>query len=254
MQGARRLTRRTFREREGRFLLEGPVALNEALATGAVVHDVFVADAADRDALESARRAGAQVHEVSEQVLRAVSDASTPQGIVAVADLPGSALDDLDLSTGLILVLAQIRDPGNAGTLVRSAAAAAAGGVVFTTGSVDPFGPKTLRAASGAIFRMPVVTKVDLERCLHHLRDEGFALVGADARSQASVYELDLTAPTAIVLGNESWGLRDGDAAGLDRSAGIPMPGDVESLNVGVAGSLFLFELARQRQVASTAS
>ena len=253
MQAARRLTRRAFREREGRFLLEGALALNDALQTGAVVHDVFVTEGAT-EAADAARASGAHVHEVSEQVLRAVSDASTPQGIVAVAELPGSGLEDLDLSTGLILVLAQIRDPGNAGTLVRSASASGAGGIVFTTGSVDPFGPKTLRAAAGAIFRMPVVTKVDLEPCLDHLRGAGLALIGADAGSESSVYDLDLTKPTAIVLGNESWGLPPEEAAALDGTAGIPMPGDVESLNVGVAGSLFLFEVARQRQVASAAS
>ena len=228
--------------------------MNDALSTGAVVHDVFIADAAEEQAVAAARSSGAHVHEVSEQVLRAVSDASTPQGVVAVAELPGTGLDDLDLSSGLILVLAQIRDPGNAGTLIRSASASGAGGIVFTSSSVDPFGPKTLRAAAGAIFRMPVVTKVELDQALSHLRDAGFALIGADAGSVRSVYDVDLTAPTAVVLGNESWGLPDAERVGLDGTAGIPMPGDVESLNVGVAGSLFLFEVARQRQVASKTS
>ena len=215
----------------------------------ATVHDVFVSEG-DVTAVEKARAAGAHIHEVSEQILRAVSDAATPQGLVAVAELPRAGLDDLDLSRGLILVLAQIRDPGNAGTLIRSASASATGGIVFTAGSVDPFGPKTLRAAAGAIFRAPVVTKVELEGVLAHLRGAGFTLVGADAASNDSVYDADLTGPVAIVLGNESWGLPD--ASGLDVIAGIPMPGDVESLNVGVAGSLFLFEVVRQRRIASS--
>ena len=164
-----------------------------------------------------------------------------------MVELVDAGLDDVDVTTGLVLVLSQIRDPGNAGTLIRSAAASGCGGVVFTTGSVDPFAPKTLRAAAGTVFSMPLVTKVDLGAAVTHLRSAGFSLVGADARSEASLYDLDLTAPSAIVLGNESWGLADVDAEGLDSVAGIPMPGPVESLNVGVAGSLFLFEAARQR-------
>lgn len=168
-----------------------------------------------------------------------------------MVELRAASLGDLDLSTGLIVVLSQIRDPGNAGTLIRSAAASGCGGVVFSAGSVDPFGPKTLRAAAGSVFHTPLVTKVDLADAVDRLRESGYALVGADARSEHSLYELDLTRPTAVVLGNESWGLADVDAADLDVVAGIPMPGSIESLNVGVAGSLFLFEAARQRLASS---
>ena len=226
------------------------MSLSDALAAGATIHDIFVADAPS-DLVTAAGEAGARIHEVSEQVLRAVSDAATPQGVVAVVDLRESSLDDLDLSSGLILVLSQIRDPGNAGTLIRSAAASGCGGIVFSAGSVDPFSPKTLRAAAGSVFRTPLVTKVDLDDAVDRLRTSGYALVGADARSDRSLYGLDLTRPTAVVLGNESWGLADVDATGLNVVAGIPMPGPVESLNVGVAGSLFLFEAARQRLASS---
>ena len=222
--------------------------MGDALEAGASVRDVFVADVADAsEVVAEAERSGARVHEVSEQILRAVSDAATPQGVVAIVELGGATLADLDLESGLILVLSQIRDPGNAGTLIRSAAAAACGGIVFSTGSVDPFSPKTLRAAAGSVFRTPLATKVELGDAVEHLRAAGFAVIGADARSDRSVYDLDLVRPTAVVLGNESWGLADVDAPGLDATAGIALPGPVESLNVGVAGSLFLFEAARQR-------
>jgi TrmH family RNA methyltransferase len=250
VQAARKLTRRTFRERERRFLLEGPLALGDALAAGATVHDVFVSEEPS-EVVRTAASAGARVHEVSEQVLKAISDAATPQGVVAVVELHPARLEDLSQEAGLVLVLSQIRDPGNAGTLIRSAAASGCGGIVFSTGSVDPFAPKTLRAAAGSVFRAPLVTKVDLAHAVAHLRTAGFALVGADARSDRSLYDLELERPTAIVLGNESWGLADVDARELDVVAGIPMPGPVESLNVGVAGSLFLFEAARQRLASS---
>lgn len=222
------------------------MALGDALTANATVHDVFVSEEPS-DVVRAAASAGARVHEVSEQVLKAVSDAATPQGVVAVVELRDAGLDDLELDAGLILVLSQIRDPGNAGTLIRSAAASGCGGIVFSNASVDPFAPKTLRAAAGSVFRAPLITKVDLADAVDHLRSAGYALVGADARSDRSLYDLDLIRPSAIVLGNESWGLADVDARGLDEVAGIPMPGSIESLNVGVAGSLFLFEAARQR-------
>lgn len=249
MQAARKLTRRAFREREQRFLIEGPVALQEALHAGTPLVEVFVGETGSDEVVAAARDAGAEIHEVSQSVLRAISDAVTPQGMVGVGELRQATLADLDISTGLVLVLEQLRDPGNAGTLIRSASASGCGGVVLTTGSVDPYGPKTLRSAAGAVFRTPLVTKVELDETLDHLRRAGFRAIGADARSSDSVYEMDLTTPVAVVLGNEAWGLPD--TSGLDVTAGIPMPGDVESLNVGVAGSLFLFETVRQRQIAS---
>lgn len=220
----------------------------EALEAGASVHDVFVAESADlAGVVGDAERSGARVHEVSQSILRSISDATTPQGVVAIVGSPSSAMTDLDLGSGLILVLSQIRDPGNAGTLIRSAAAAGCGGVIFSTGSVDPFSPKTLRASAGSVFRCPLITEVGLHDAVEHLRGAGLAVIGADARSGDSLYDLDLVRPIAIVLGNESWGLADVDGVGLDAIAGIPLPGPVESLNVGVAGSLFLFEAARQR-------
>lgn len=214
------------------------------------MYDVFVSDEPS-DVVAAAAAAGARIHQVSDQILKAVSDAATPQGVVAVVELRDATLNELALDAGLVLVLLQIRDPGNAGTLIRSAAASGCGGVVFSTGSVDPFAPKTLRAAAGSVFRAPLVTKVELADAVGYLRTAGFSLVGADARSERSLYELDLERPSAIVLGNESWGLGDVDAQELDEVAGIPMPGPVESLNVGVAGSLFLFEAARQRLASS---
>ena len=228
-------------------MLEGEKAVVDAIEAGTQIYDVFTTDPTV-EVIGSARSAGARIYEVSDQVLRAVSDAATPQAVVATAELRLRSLKDIDESSGLVLVLAQVRDPGNAGTLVRSAAATGCGGVVFTHGSVDPFGPKTLRAGAGAMFRLPVITGVALPETLQHLRERGFAVVGADARAETSIYEVDLTQPTVIVLGNESWGLPEADSIELDMGARIPMPGGVESLNVGVAGSLLLFEVVRQRQ------
>lgn len=189
--------------------------------------------------------------EVGDNVLRALADTTTPQGVVAVASIPSFQLGDLDPNADLVLVLAQIRDPGNAGTLVRSAAAAGTDCVVFSEGSVDPFGPKTVRASAGSVLRVPVDRSHPLAESVSILKEKGFNILAAEARSETAVYDVDMTGPTAVVLGNEAWGLED-DLA-FDTVASLPMEEAIESLNVATAGSLFLFEAVRQRRLSSAA-
>jgi TrmH family RNA methyltransferase len=187
---------------------------------------------------------------VGERVMRMLSDSSSPQGVVAVAHAPNAALDDLTASD-LSLILAGVRDPGNAGTLVRSAAAAAAGAVVFTEGSVDPLNPKTVRACAGALFLVPVVREADVGEAISVARNAGVQVLGADVRADPGPDSFDLTKPTAFVLGNEAWGFEPGLEDLLDGAVSIPMPGRTESLNVGIAGSILLFETVRRRAAGS---
>ena len=202
--------------------------------------------AALRDVCEGS---GAHVLEVGDNVLRALADTATPQGVVAVATMPRFGLTELPASADLVLVLAQVRDPGNAGTLIRSAAAAGADAVVFSEGSVDPFGPKTVRASAGSVLRVPVDRATPLAESLATLRKKGLSVLAAEGKAEMAVYDVDLTGPTAIVLGNEAWGLEQD--LGFDASASIPMETTIESLNVATAGSLFLFEAVRQRRLSS---
>jgi TrmH family RNA methyltransferase len=183
---------------------------------------------------------------VGERVMRMLSDASTPQGVVAVAQAPDAGLEELARSD-LSLILAGVRDPGNAGTLVRSAAAAGAGAVVFTDGSVDPLNPKTVRACAGALFLVPLIREAGVEEAIGAARTAGVQVLGADVRAEADLDAVDLTEPTAFVLGNEAWGFEPGLEASLDGTVSIPMPGRTESLNVGIAGSILLFETVRRR-------
>ena len=192
---------------------------------------------------------GATVLEVGDNVLKTLADTASPQGVVAVATTPVFTLEELPEVADLVLVLAQVRDPGNAGALVRSATAVGADCVVFSAGSVDPFGPKTVRASAGAVLRVPVDRSQPLEDALASLRAKGFTIVGADGDADTVLYDLDLTSPTAIVVGNEAWGFDT--AAVFDTAASIPMEPGVESLNVATAGSLFLFEALRQRRLSS---
>jgi RNA methyltransferase, TrmH family len=247
---ARKLLRRSYRQKRSALLIEGGRALADALRSGAHMDEIFLSESApDAGAIvaEAAER-GVEVVRVTDAVLAALSDATTPQGVVGVARSPLVDLEVLDTGN-LVLVLAEVRDPGNAGTLLRSAAAAGADAVVFTHGSVDPLNPKTVRAAAGALFALPVASGARLEDAVTLLRTRGLVILGASARADHAVYDLDLAHPTALIVSNESWGLPAEQRRLLDGEVGIPMPGPAESLNVGIAGSVLLFEAVRQRRV-----
>jgi len=185
---------------------------------------------------------------VAPDVMQAMSGTATPQGILAVVETPRARLADIGEPASLVLVLADVRDPGNAGTLVRSAAAAGADAVVFTGGSVDPYSPKTVRSSAAALFSLTVVTDAPFDEVGAAFRGRNMTIVGTDAAAGTAMYDCDLTRRVAVVLGNEAVGLSDEARAMTDELVAIPMPGDAESLNVGIAGSILLFEAVRQRR------
>lgn len=221
----------------------------EALASDLEVDEIFHAGDFP-EVLGVAGARGISVVAVTDKVMRSLSSTQTPQGIVAVV-ARGAAAQTPPPGSDLVLVLAQVRDPGNAGTLIRSAVAAGAQAVVFTTESVDAFNPKTVRASAGTLFHLTVITEVTLEGALADLRNQGFSTVAADAKAEVAADELDLTGPVALVVGNEAAGLRD-EASLCDTVVRIPMPGPAESLNVAVAGSILLYETVRQRRGVSS--
>lgn len=244
---ARKLHRRRGRVEERAFLVEGPQGVSQALEADAPILDLFVTEGFDGEVLEQAEAAGARAVAVSDQVMRAISDTTTPQGVAAIVAMPESNLRSAVAQADLVLVLDEVRDPGNAGTLMRSARAAGARAVIFTRGSVDPYAPKTVRSSAGSLLGLHVVTDVGFEEAAGELKESGFRLIGANAAAEGSMYGCDMSSKVAIVLGNEAWGIPEGSKAGLDEEVSIPMPGPVESLNVAMAGSLLLFEVVRQR-------
>ena len=218
-------------------MVEGPKLVDLARAGGWVDAIYAEADIApDYD--------GAIV--VAPGVLAKVLDTVTPQGVCAVARMPTVDLASVDVTSGVVLVLAGIADPGNAGTLIRTAVAAGAAGVLFCDESVDPFSPKCVRAAAGSTFQVPVVSGGGSVSVLQHLGSRRVRRLGTAARAGVPYDEADLRAPLALVLGNEAHGLPAGVAEQLDGWVHLPMAGTVESLNVAVAGSVVLFEAARQ--------
>ena len=190
---------------------------------------------------------------VAEGVLAKVLDTVTPQGVCAVAQVRMTALEDI-ATDGVVLVLAGVADPGNAGALLRSAEAAGASAIIFCDESVDPFAPKCVRAAAGSTFHVPVVSGGGSVPVLEHLGNRSVRRLGTGARDGLAYDRADLGPPLALVLGNEAHGIPPEVAEHLDGRLHIPMAGEVESLNVAVAGSVLLFEVARQgRQLAAGA-
>lgn len=252
----RRLSRRrSARVEQGRFLVEGPtlvaVALDAGVSIEMLVHDgSAVLDDPTVALAARARSSGARLIEVPAGVMARITDTVTPQPLAAVVGRNPTTLEAV-LGDGVpslpVLVLVGVSDPGNAGTLLRSAEAAGVAAVVFCAGSVDPFHPKTVRASAGSIFQVPVVDGVDPTVALASLADAGLRRVGTVARSGAPLEQARLSGPVAVVLGSEAHGLPDDLGAELDELVTIPMAGRAESLNVAMAGTLFAFECARRR-------
>ena len=264
VRAARRLAGRSARSRVGAFLVEGPQAVREAVASHAhpgrpgAVRELFATpDAAARhaDVLARAADRGIPVRGCTPQVLAALTDTATPQGLVAVCDLVDVPLGDaLDRRPALVAVLAHVRDPGNAGTVIRAADAAGAGAVVLTDASVDPHNAKCVRATAGSLFHLDVVTGAPLPAAVAALRGAGMAVLAADGARGTDLDDLadeaaagsgPLAGPVAWVFGNEAWGLSEDSRALADDVVRVPIHGSAESLNLAMAATLCLYAAAR---------
>lgn len=233
-------------------MVEGYLLVDEALRSDAEVLEVYLTDA-DHVVGALAEASGIPVWATSERVIAALSETATPQGCVAVARMPEASLE-VAAEANLVLLLAEVRDPGNAGTLIRSAAAMGVDCVVVSSGGVDVWSSKTVRASAGSVWRLPIVTEAPLEETVEALRSFGLCVLGTDARADVPLDHEDLTGRIAFVVGNESRGVGEGARRLVDREVSIPMSGRADSLNAGVAGSLLLYEAARQRREAARLS
>lgn len=241
--------RRSARQAESVFVLEGAKVISEALDARAHIEAVYVAaGAVDERVARRAFDAGVRVFELAPGVMEHVADTVTPQPVLAVAAYVDVALDDLVATARSLVVCADVRDPGNAGTVLRSAEASGAGGVVSCDGSVDLYNPKTVRASAGALFHVPVVAGGDPLHVLERIGEAGFRRLGTVARGGTPYTDVDLTGRVALVVGNEAHGLGEAVSSHLDELISIPMEGRSESLNVGMATAVLCFEASRQRR------
>lgn len=252
VRAAAKLAKKNQRAETGLFLLEGPQAVSEALRfRPELVRELFATEAAlDRHSAlaRAAAAASVRVETVTEQVLDAIADTVTPQGVVAVCRQFPTALDDVIAARPrLVAVLEEVRDPGNAGTIIRVADAAGADAVILTGSSVDVFNPKVVRATTGSLFHVPVAVGVPLESTLTALRGIGCRVLAADVSGDDLLTvrsEGDLDGPTAWLFGNEARGLTEEQLALADRAVIVPIYGQAESLNLATAAAVLLYESA----------
>ncbi len=273
LRAARALQRRATRKETGKFLVEGRQAVREALASPGVVEEVYFrwdAVIANTDLLDAAKASGVPYYAVSEQNLATITDTVTPQGVVAVAhaiDVPLHTVlykkppkpdkqpkpKHRRKNVSLVVICAQVRDPGNAGTVIRCADAVGADAVILSSDSVEVYNPKTVRASVGSLFHLPIVVGVDLAEAIAACRDAGMQIFATDGMAGTDLTDLDddLGRPTAWVMGNESWGLPVEHLALADRTVAVPIYGHAESLNLATAAAVCLYASASAQRASN---
>ncbi|WP_058302443.1 TrmH family RNA methyltransferase [Gorillibacterium timonense] len=244
------LTGKKGRDKQGRFLLEGIHLIQEALHAGVAVRTVlYDLEKGLSSELEPLLADAPQIElvGVSAAVLAKCSETETPQGALAIADKPSSGLKELLADpAGFVVALDGLQDPGNVGTIIRTADAAGAAGVIVGKGSADPYAPKTVRSTMGSLFHLPVV-EAALAPLLEEATARGVQVYSTGMASGLTCYDADFTAPVWFVIGNEGRGVSPEVRALVQQELSIPMPGQAESLNAAMAAGILLYEAVRQR-------
>ncbi len=243
---ARKLSRRSVRTERRLFLADGPKAVEGALAVDGCVAEVFATPVALEQYADLLGAAPVTI--VDDRALASLSDSVSPAGVVALCHHLDVPLGDLLASSSPPLVIcADVRDPGNAGTIIRTADAVGAGGVVLTGHSVDLYNPKTVRASVGSLFHLPVAVVPETAHAIAAVRSAGMDVLAADGAGERDLFEIDeiLAGQVAWLFGNEAWGLPAELAALADHRVAIPIRGRAESLNLSTAAAVCLYAGAR---------
>jgi TrmH family RNA methyltransferase len=256
------MARRAQRRQARSFLADGVPSVREALAAAAtgdaVVHELWLTEsAAERHPglVDAAARANVPTVRCSEPVMAVLAETVSPQGVLAWCDFVDRPLEALGPDLTTVAVLAAVRDPGNAGSVLRAADAAGADSVMFATGCVDPYNAKAVRASVGSLFHVPLVVDVPMGKALERLRSSGLQVFAADGSGTSDLDLLErsgsLARPTAWLFGNEAWGLPADLLALADQVVAIPIYGRAESLNLATAATLCLYASARAQRAQS---
>ncbi len=239
---------------DGLIFVEGLRLAEECFKSGCQIETAFVAEnlpERGQRLLADLTQKGISTFTVSDSVITALSSTVQSQGIIFIARRPTTSPDLLQSSTSLWLGLDRLQDPGNMGTLLRTAEAAGVGSVLALGHSVDVFSPKVLRSSMGSAFRLPVLSQATVDNLLHLRQTTGLKLVAAAGEGELDYCDYDWTQPTLLLLGNEGQGVDPALMNQCDVRLRIPMQAGVESLNVAAAGAVMLFEAARQRRLKS---
>lgn len=244
------------RDELGKFAIEGEKLLHEALEYGAPVSNVLFSESYSmtdkcRELENILQKLNIPVNYAEDRLFKEASETETPQGVIAVIDKPDNCIDSLfDKSRLCIVLLDEVRDPGNAGTIIRTADACGIDAVLLSKGSVDIYNGKTIRSTMGSLFHIPVIQNVDIKDILGIFKEKGVISIGADPHSPRSCIELPEFKRSAIIIGNESQGICRDIKELLDMNVSIPMPGNAESLNAGIAAAILMYEFSIRKRYA----
>lgn len=249
VKAAAELKQKKYRQQQGLFLAEGLRTVEEAVHSKTVVSIFYTAidDDRTRCVLEEAAAQQLKLYCVSDAVMKKIADTETPQGIIAVCKVHDVTLDKLLSKGEMLLVLDRVGDPGNLGTMLRTADAAGIGGVVLLKGCVDIYAPKTVRSSMGSLFHVPVVSGVAEDKFIAEAKDAGYELLVTSLEGADNLYKADLGGRIAFVMGNEAGGVSASLLERADKRVFIPMAGRAESLNVAMAAGIVMFEALRRR-------
>lgn len=245
-----KLYKRKYRDREGMYIIEGINLIKEALKNGAKLKSVFLRkdfDDAAAEELIAKLEEKVPVYMLSKELFDRTVDTETPQGIAAVSFRPVYTEESFFEGTDNVIVLDSLQDPGNIGTVIRSADAAGFSGAVVLKGTADLFSPKTVRAAAGSLYRVKLLYLNDPEDAVNILHKYGFKVAATSPYAKKLVYDTDISEKTAIVIGNEANGVRENLKELADENIKLPMAGNIESLNAAVAAAVVMYESVRQR-------
>ncbi|ERI90799.1 RNA methyltransferase, TrmH family [Clostridiales bacterium oral taxon 876 str. F0540] len=242
----KKLKEKKYRGEKGQFIVEGFRFVEEALKSSFEVPLIMISDKAMEKWQEFQRKNNfnkSKVYIVKENIFSSICNTETPQGILAVVN---KKLADKEEDKGFYILVDRLQDPGNLGTIIRSAHAAGASGIILTKGTVDVYNDKTLRSTMGSIFNIAIIEDDDF-KVLDKLKSNGFKLIVSSLEDSKCFYETDLTGNFIIAVGNEGNGISEEVYSKADLKVKIPMPGNAESLNAAAAASIMIFEAVRQR-------
>ncbi len=244
---AAKLSRRSVRTERRLFLADGPKAVEGAMSVEGCVVEVFATPQAVEQYADLLRAAPLTL--VDDRALASLSDSVSPAGVVAVCRPVDAPLAHVVAAAPrLLVVCADVRDPGNAGTVIRTADAAGADGVVLAGRSVDAYNAKTVRASVGSLFHLPLAVEPDPAVAVRTAQERGLTVLAADGAGEVDLFDADLAGPTAWLFGNEAWGLPEELAALADHRVAIPIHGRAESLNLSTAAAVCLYASARAQR------
>ncbi len=251
-----RLYKRKYRDREGLYIIEGINLIEEAVKNGAALKSIFIREDFEMSALERVagsidgdQKSDVPVYMLSKALFDRTADTETPQGIAAVSKKPECSEEKFFNETDNVIVLDRLQDPGNIGTVIRTADAAGFAGAVIVKGTADLFSPKTVRAAAGSLYRVRLLYADSPEDAVSKLRERGRKIICTSPYAEKLFYDADMAEKAALVIGNEANGVCAELQEAADMNVRLPMEGTIESLNAAVAAAVVMYEAVRQRHM-----